>query len=67
MPQDSSLLPTSRDTDESTSSDSSVQPHCTSDSEMNGSQNAANETHRGMKSRHLTMIGMYPSYSGIVI
>jgi len=70
---ESGLLPIStlsRDTQaqvqagESTSESSDIsaefaQPHGMS--EMNGSRKAANETHRGMKSRHLTMIGMYPS------
>jgi amino acid permease len=43
----------------------SAQPHGTS--EMNGSQKEMNETHRGMKSRHLTMIGMYPNNSGSTV
>ena len=54
-------MPVSSDTGGNTSSDSSTHPHGAS--EMNGSQKVANETHRAMKSRHLTMIGMYPSYS----
>ena len=60
---DSRLLPTSLGTGEKTSSDGSAQPHGTSDLEMKESGKVVNETHRGMKSRHLTMIGMYSSYS----
>ena len=62
---DPSLLPTSYDTAsrENTSSDSSsAQPLSTL--AMNRSGKVGNENHRGMKSRHLTMIGMYSSYSG---
>ena len=50
------LLPISRDTS-SLGSFKFVQPHGTS--EMDSAQKVVNETHRGMKSRHLTMIGMY--------
>jgi amino acid permease len=58
MAKDSNLLPISRDTGTSSdTSSSSAKPHDMS--EMSGSQKVANETHRGMKSRHLTMIGMY--------
>ena len=32
-----------------------------------GLWDSANETQRAMKSRHLTMIGMYPSNSGTVL
>jgi len=53
---DSSLQPISDGTGKVNSSDSSAQPHGTS--EMNGSRKVANETHRGMKSRHLTMIAI---------
>ena len=61
------MTPTeSREVGEKTSSDSSGQPHATSVSEINGSGKIANETHRGMKSRHLTMIGMYCNYSDTV-
>ena len=56
--------PISRGTGEDNSSDSSAQPHGMS--EMNGSRKVGNETHRGMKSRHLTMIGMYCNYSDTV-
>jgi amino acid permease len=61
---DSSLSPISNGTGENTSSnlessDSSAQPHGASESEMNESRKVANTTHRGMKSRHLTMIGTY--------
>ena len=57
------LLPISPNTGKNTSesSNNSAQHHGTS--EMNGSRKAVNETHRAMKSRHLTMIGMYPSYT----
>ena len=49
----------------SNNSDSSALPHVRS--EVNGSRKVwGNRTHRGMKSRHLTMIGMYPSYSDTV-
>ena len=62
---DSSLLPISRGTagSENNNSDSSVQTYANGTSEMNGSRKVGgNRTHRGMKSRHLTMIGMYPNY-----
>ena len=61
---DSSLLPISGASGENNNSDGSAQPHGTS--EMDGSRKVANETHREMKSRHLTMIGMYPSYSDTI-
>ena len=64
---DSSLLPISLARGENNNSDSSAQLHGNGTSEMNGSRKVGgNRTHRGMKSRHLTMIGMYPSYSDTV-
>lgn len=62
---DSSLLPISLGTGEKTFSDSSAQPLGKSESEMKGSEKVENDTHRGMKSRHLTMIGMYSSCSDL--
>ena len=54
---DSSLLPVSRRTGEDNFLESSGM------SEMNGSLKVANDTHRKLKSRHLSMIGVFPSFS----
>ena len=60
---DPSLLLTSRGTGENNSSDSSAQPY--DGLEMNRAWNITNETRRALKTRHLTMIGLFPSYGTV--